>query len=58
MEDYTLVQPEQQQPEVFPLDATKCQSMEEMGILLNALGMAMTKQYAKDNGLEHLLILE
>ena len=53
MSDFTL-QP--QQPEVFPIDATKCESMEEMGILLNALGLAMTKEYATENGLEHLLI--
>ena len=43
------------QPEVFPVDATKCTSVEEMGILLNALGLAMTKSYAEENGLTHLL---
>ena len=53
MSEYTLKQPEQ--PEVFPIDATKCQSLEEMGMLLNALGMAMTKEYATANNLEHLL---
>ncbi len=58
MEDYTLVQPEVQQPEVFPIDATKCQSLEEVGMLLNALGLAMSKSYAEENGLMHLLKVE
>lgn len=53
MSEYTLKQPEQ--PEVFPIDATKCQSLEEVGILLNALGMAMTKEFAVVNNIEHLL---
>ena len=57
MEDqYKLAQPEQ--PTVYPIDATKCKNKKEIGILLNALGMAMTKEYAEANGLEHLLILE
>ena len=56
MSEYTLVQPEVQQPKVFPVDATKCKSLEEMGILFNALGIAMTKEYAEENGLEHLLV--
>ena len=43
------------QPEVFPIDATKVKSLEEVGVLLNALGMAMTKEYAKEHKLEHLL---
>lgn len=58
MSDYTLVPQEQQQPEVFPIDATKCNNLKEMGILLNALGLAMTKEYAAENGLEHLLKVE
>lgn len=44
-----------QQPEVFPVDATKAKSLEEIGVLFNALGIAMTKEYAKEKGLEHLL---
>lgn len=51
-----LVKPAQ--PKVYSIDATKCKSLEEMGILLNALGMAMTVEYAKENGLEHLLKME
>ena len=53
MEDYTLVKPD---PVVYPVDATKAKSIEEMGILFNALGIAMTEEYAKERGLEHLLI--
>ena len=59
MEDqYTLVPQEPQQPKVYPIDATKCKSVKEMGILFNALGIAMTKEYASEHGLEHLLIEE
>lgn len=43
-----------QQPTVYPVDATKA-TLEEMGILFNALGIAMTVEYAKERGLEHLL---
>ena len=53
MSEYTL---KQEQPEVFPIDATKCHNLKEMGLLMNALGLAMTKSYAAENGLEHLLI--
>jgi len=49
--EYTLVKPE---PTVYPIDATKA-TLEEMGILFNALGIAMTIEYAKERGLEHLL---
>ena len=49
--EYTLVQPE---PTVYPVDATKA-TLEEMGVLFNALGIAMTVEYAKERGLEHLL---
>ena len=53
--EYTLVQPEENKPEVFPIDARKCQSLEEMGLLINALGMAMTRDFAEEQGLTHLL---
>lgn len=42
-------------PAVFPIDARKCKSLEEMGLIINALGMAMTKEFAVEQGLEHLL---
>ena len=51
MSEYTLVKDE---PTVYPVDATKA-SLEEMGILFNALGIAMTVEYAKERGLSHLL---
>ena len=54
MSEYTLVKPE---PVVYPVDATKAKSLEEIGILFNALGIAMTEDYAKERGLEHLLDL-
>ena len=44
-----------EQPVVYPIDATKAKSLEEMGVLFNALGIAMTVEYAKERGLEHLL---
>jgi hypothetical protein len=48
----------QEQPTVYPVDATKATTLEEMGILFNALGIAMTIEYAKERGLEHLLNTE
>jgi len=51
MSEYVLQKPE---PTVYPVDATKA-SLEEMGVLFNALGIAMTVEYAKERGLEHLL---
>ena len=55
MNEFELVQPEQ--PIVYPVDATKA-TLEEMGILFNALGIAMTKEYAEERGLTHLLKIE
>ena len=46
------------QPQVYPVDATKCQSIEEMGMLFNALQMAMTEEFAEQNNLTHLLVKE
>lgn len=43
------------EPKVYPIDATKAKSLEEMGVLFNALGIAMTIEYAKERGLDHLL---
>lgn len=48
----------QEQPVVYPIDATKCKSIKEVGLLMNALGLAMTKEYAEANKLSHLLIEE
>jgi len=51
--NYTPVQKEE--PTVYPIDATKATSIQEMGVLFNALGIAMTKEYAEQMGLLHLL---
>ena len=48
--------PEQEQPVVYPVDATRA-TLEEMGVLFNALGIAMTLSYAKERGMEHLLVI-
>jgi hypothetical protein len=45
------------EPVVYPIDATKAKSLEEMGVLFNALGIAMTEEYAKERGLDHMLIM-
>ena len=58
MEEFNFTPEQPQQPVVYPVDATKCQSLEEMGILFNALGIAMTVEYAEQMGLQHLLKLE
>jgi cytochrome c biogenesis factor len=51
MSEFTLVKDE---PTVYPVDATKA-TLEEMGVLFNALGIAMTVEYAEERGLAHLL---
>lgn len=48
----------QLEPTMYPVDATKCKSIKELGLLFNALGLGMSEEYAKDNDLEHLLIKE
>ena len=58
MEEINFTPEQEIKPAVFPIDARKCQSLEEMGLLLNALGMAMTKEFAVEQGLEHLLQIE
>lgn len=46
----------QQTPEepVLRIDLRKVKSLEELGGLLNTLGMGMTRAYAEENNLEHL----
>ena len=46
----------QEQLELFPIDATLCTSLQQMGIIFNALGVGMTEEFAKRHGLEHLLV--
>lgn len=55
-QEQSLFTPPQEKPTVYPVDATKA-SLEEMGILFNALGIAMTKEYAEERGLLHLIDL-
>ena len=50
------VMPEQPQPEIYPIDATKATSIEELGIIFNALGVGMTREFAEMHNLEHMLI--
>jgi len=45
-----------EQPEILEIDCTKAKSVEELGLLLNALGLGMTADFAKNNNLEHLLV--
>lgn len=47
-----------QQPKVYPVDATKAKSVKELGVLFNALGIAMTIEYAEQMKLQHLLKIE
>ena len=56
-ENFSFTEQPKQEPVVYPVDATKA-TLEEMGILFNALGIAMTVEYAKQKGLEHLLKME
>jgi len=47
---------QQEQPVIFPLDATKAESIQQLGIIFNALGVGMTKEFAETHGLEHMLV--
>ena len=50
---YPKEQPKQ--PEIWPIDATKAMTIQELGIIFNALGVGMTKEFAKLHNLEHML---
>lgn len=56
-ENFSFTEQPKQEPVVYPVDATKA-TLEEMGVLFNALGIAMTKEYAEERGLLHLLKIE
>ena len=56
MAEYKLVQPQQPQPQMIEIDCTKCKSIEELGMLMNGLGLAVTEEWAKQNNLEHILV--
>lgn len=44
------------QPEIYPIDATKAVTIQELGIIFNALGVGMTEEFAKTHNLEHMLV--
>jgi len=46
----------QEQPEIYPIDATKAVTIQELGIIFNALGVGMTEEFAKLHKLEHLVV--
>lgn len=50
------VKDEIQQPEMFPIDATKATSIQELGIIFNALGVGVTEEFAKTFNLEHMVV--
>ena len=50
-----IKEPEVQQPELFNIDATRARSIQEIGILFNALGIAITEDFAKLHQLEHMI---
>lgn len=56
MSEYKLAQPQQPQPQMIEIDATKCKSIKELGMLMNGLGLAVTEEWAKQNNLEHILV--
>lgn len=56
-EKQTFIQEEEvQQPELYPVDATKAETIQELGIIFNALGVGMTKEFAELHKLEHLVV--
>ncbi len=55
MSEFTFTPEKEEEPTVYPVDATKATSILDMAILFNALGIAMTLEYARERGLEHLL---
>ena len=50
-----IQEPEIKQPEMFNIDATRATSIQEIGILFNALGVAVTEDFAKLHKLEHMI---
>jgi len=47
------LQPEQ--PKVYPIDCSKIESLDDVKKLLDVLGLAMTPNFAEENGLSHLI---
>ena len=44
-----------QQPKVYPIDCSKIESLDDVKKLLDVLGLAMTPNFAEENGLSHLI---
>ena len=42
-------------PKVYPIDCNKIESLDDVKKLLDVLGLAMTPEFAKENGLSHLI---
>ncbi len=56
-EKKTFIQKEEvQQPELYPVDCTKVETIQELGIIFNALGVGVTEEFAKLHNLEHLVV--
>lgn len=53
--DYNLAEQAPQPPTVYPVITNNIKDLEDVKKLLNALGLAMTKEYAEENGLSHLI---
>lgn len=54
--DFTPEKEEKPQPELYPIDCTKAETIQELGIIFNALGVGITEEFAKLHQLEHLVI--
>ena len=51
--NFSLKQPEP--PQVYPINTMKIQSLDDVKVLLAVLGLAMTKEFAEEHNLTHLL---
>lgn len=47
--------PPVEKPKVYPINTMKIKSLDDVKILLAVLGLASTKEFAKENNIEHLL---
>jgi hypothetical protein len=51
--EYQRVEP---QPQVYDIDIMQCKDLEELKKIVSVFKIQMTEQYAKEEGLEHLLV--
>jgi hypothetical protein len=47
--------PEPQKPVVYPVITENIKGIKDVKKLLKAIGLAMTEDYAKETGMEHLI---